>query len=706
MKQPVAWIDDVHMMTVLLGDLTHLANKVNLPVVFCKDKKIPVLIKEKKMINENIVQLFYDEALPLGEELYLIWEKFEIPIYAGAIVRTPWFEEHYTNNDVQLGATCSKDETTFTVWAPTSTSVKVIINEKSFPMNKKEKGIWTITIPGDWHGFSYEYEVNVNGKVNRVIDPYAKSSLANTKRGVIVDLSRTFQKIESRPFKGNLQNAIIYELSVRDATINNNSGVVNKGKFLGLTEKNTTTKNGFSTGLDYFSQLGITHIELLPINDFARVDEENQKKDYNWGYDPLLYQVPEGSYATCVKDPIKRINECKKMIHSFHKSGIGVIIDVVFNHVFIKETIEETNFEKLVPGYYFRYHDNGILANSTGCGNDFASERIMARKFILDTVNFWLNEYKVDGFRFDLMGVLDIETMKEVKNRCEQEDTPIMILGEGWDMPTALPAHKKATSFNSEPLKGIRFFNDYFRDTLKGNLFHTGERGYVNGYGHFFERIPALLSGSSILKYGHTVVSEPTQTINYVECHDNHTLWDRLAITNEYESEDVRKRMHQIATGITLLAQGVPFIHAGQEWFRTKSGVENSYNASDEINELNWKKREEENDNIEYVKSLIDLRKKYKHFRLQTKEEILWCLHILNTPAPIFGYTILGDDEDFVIFINPTSETHKLHLPSSSRWHIMISNQMDFYKDNREFNGEFMNIHPFELIVLMKSVIT
>src|SRR5690606_7856429 len=200
----------------------------------------------------------------------------------------------------------------------------------------------------------------------------------------------------------------------------------------------------------------------------------------NWGYDPLLYQVPEGSYATCVKDPIKRINECKKMIHSFHQSGIGVIIDVVFNHVFIKETIEETNFEKLVPGYYFRYHDNGILANSTGCGNDFASERIMARKFILDTVNFWLNEYKVDGFRFDLMGVLDIETMKEVKNRCEQEDTPIMILGEGWDMATALPAHKKATSFNSEPLKGIRFFNDYFRDTLKGNLFHTGERGYVN----------------------------------------------------------------------------------------------------------------------------------------------------------------------------------------------------------------------------------
>lgn len=703
-EQPIAWIDDIHMLTVNFDACALNVHEMNLPVVYWKDKDQSIPITGKQLVNDQTVHFFYEKELPLGETLFLQWKELEIPIYAGKIVRTPWFEKHYTAPDAQLGAICSKHSTTFTVWAPTATKVQVIINTTKYPMNRKEKGIWTITIPGDWHGYMYEFEVAVNGKVHQVIDPYAKSSLANTKSGVIVDFSRTFRKIENRPFKGNLQDAIIYELSVRDATINNDSGITNKGKFLGLTEKNTKTKNGYSTGLDYLIELGVTHVELLPINDFARVDELNPKMNYNWGYDPLLYQVPEGSYATCTNDPIKRIDECKRMIHAFHEVGIAIIIDVVFNHVFIKETIEETNFEKLVPGYYFRFHENGMLANSSGCGNDFASERIMARKFILDTVDFWLTEYKVDGFRFDLMGILDIDTMIEIRNRCLQEKTPIMLLGEGWDMPTPLSPEKKATMNNSHNLKGIRFFNDYFRDTLKGGLFNAFERGYANGYGTFFERLPALISGCCLEKFGNPVVSEPTQTVNYVECHDNHTLWDRLALTNNDEPAHIRKKMHQIATGITILAQGVPFIHGGQEWFRTKSGVENSYNAGDHINELNWLKREEELANIEYVKALIKLRKNYKHFRLQTKEDILWCLYILNTPPPIFGYILLGNEEDFVIYINPTNQKHQIHLPTSSRWQIMVSNQMEIYNE-RYFDGEFMEIHSFEFIVLLKPVI-
>ncbi|RLL41303.1 type I pullulanase [Oceanobacillus piezotolerans] len=702
MNTHIAWIDDIHELTVI-GDLVTLNHKQDNPVIYFKGQNRYYQAHVDEKINESTIKIRYHDELPIGEELALIWDDIKIPIYPGAIVRTQWFDEKYSNIDAVLGATCLPSSTIFSIWAPTATSIKLLIGEnKSHFLVKKDKGLWELTLEGDWHGYTYQYEAQINGETRIINDPYAKSLLANSKKAVVLNFAKTkqFNEPYHRPSVKNLQDAIIYELHVRDATIQAYAGVKNKGKFIGLTERETTTENGYSTALSYIKELGCTHVQLLPINDFGRVDELSKKPSYNWGYDPLYFQVPEGSYVTTPEDPIVRVNECKEMIQAFHQEGLSVILDVVYNHVFI---MEESPFEQLVPGYYFRYHLDGIPSNGTGVGNDIATERRMVRKFILDTIDLWLREYKVDGFRFDLMGAMDIETMSQIAERCRKEPIPIMLLGEGWELNTALASNQKATNRNSSQLREIHFFNDFFRDTLKGNLFYNEDTGFVNGNGKFIERLPHLVSGSSLEQYGIPIVSDVSQTINYVECHDNHTLWDRLMLTNPDDSEQTRKKMHQLATGITLLSQGVPFIHAGQEWFRTKQGVENSYISDDEINQLDWKKREEEAENIDFVRELIQLRKQYHVFRLASKESIQRRLHILDTKNPVFGFTLLGVEEDFSIYINPTKNSYSLHLPSPGIWQVAVSNDIAKRHTKPLILGEYTDINALELIVFVKN---
>lgn len=698
LENKVAWIDDIHEITVI-GDMESLFVNGQSPFIYIENKQSYIQTKAEK-INHSKARIRYHEELPIGENLFLLWNDIKIPIYPGAIVRTKWFDENYSNLDVELGAICHSASTTFSIWAPTATVVKVELDsDKKLPLKRQNRGVWTLTVDGDWHGCSYIYEVTLNGKTTLVNDPYAKAMLPNSEKGIIVDFTRTKSLKDStvsRPKRKSLQDAIIYELHVRDATVHENSGVRNKGKFVGLAEKNTTNSNRYSTALSYIKDLGVTHVQLLPINDFARVNELEPDTSYNWGYDPLFFQVPEGSYSLIPKDPIARINECKTMIESFHQEGISVILDVVYNHVFV---MEESPFEKIVPGYYFRYRPDGMISNGTGVGNDIASERQMVRKFILDTISFWLEEYQIDGFRFDLMGALDIETMRQIHDRCKKEPSPIMLLGEGWELDTALPSHLKATSKNSHELNGVGYFNDLFRDTIKGNLFSHHDTGFVNGNGRYVERLAHLVTGSVLEEYGIPFVSNMNQTINYVECHDNHTLWDRLLLTNPDASEMERKKMHQLATGLTLLSQGIPFIHAGQEWFRTKQGVENSYISSDEINQLDWDRRELEDNNVQFVKSLISLRKKYEVFHLSSKDEIRRRFHPLVTPAPIFGFTLLGDDVDFSIYVNPTNKKVPLQLPSSGKWVVTLSN---IQSSNKQVIGEFTSINPFELLVFKK----
>lgn len=704
MKNYVVWIDDVFVLTVKAQEITSFMKEENPPVVYwkAKNKYFPVIFYDA--IDSTTAHLTIAHELPMGEELSLLWGKLQMPIYPRAIVRTNWFEQRYTPADTKLGAIYKTTATTFSVWAPTATCIKLCLDNQIYWMNRENNGIWRKKIEGDWHASPYQYEVTVNGQTSHVNDPYSKALLVNSEKSVVVDLSKTHPNHFSdttNPSRQHLQDAIIYELHVRDATIHQESGIQHKGKFIGLTENDTATTNGYSTGISYIKELGCTHVQILPINDFARVDEKQPDKDYNWGYDPLYFQVPEGSYATAPENPLSRITECKKMIQAFHQADLSVILDVVYNHVFI---MEESPFEKLVPGYYFRYHADGNLSNGTGVGNDFATERKMGQKFILDTIDFWLTEYRVDGFRFDLMGAIDIETMKKIRNRCEQETTPIMLLGEGWDLPTALTSGMKATSSNSNRLENVRFFNDFFRDSVKGNLFDINDKGYINGEGRFIERLPHLLSGSVLPKFGFPFVSDVNQTINYVECHDNHTLWDKLQLTNAQNSVDERKKMHQLATGITLLSQGIPFIHAGQEWFRTKQGDENSYISGDNINQLDWKTREAEDTDIQFMKTLIAIRKKYAIFRLRSKQAIEERFKVLNTPAPIFGFTLLADNHDFAIYINPTNRNSQLHLPSSGKWQVLATNYSPPQTDLAEIDGEFTQIQPYELIVLKRAL--
>jgi pullulanase len=704
MKNFAAWIDDVFVLTVKAPKIAAIMRESNPPVIYwaAMDQYFPV--KLDHAIDSTTVRMTFEDELPMGEDLFLNWGKVRIPIYPRAIVQTDWFDQRYSCLDTELGAIYEETETDFSVWAPTATCVKLCLDQQIHALKRGKSGIWTSKISGNWHGFSYQYEVTVNGQTARVNDPYTKALLVNSEKSVVVDLSKTnpasFTK-NIKPKQQHLQDAIIYELHVRDATIQKAGRIHHKGKFLGLTETNTLTENGYSTGLSYIKELGCTHVQILPINDFARVNEQQPEKDYNWGYDPLYFQVPEGSYATDPENPVSRIKECKEMIHAFHQADISVILDVVYNHVFV---MEESAFEKLVPGYYFRYHTDGNLSNGTGVGNDFATEKIMAQKFILDTIDFWLTEYRVDGFRFDLMGAMDIETMRKIRDRCAGEATPIMLLGEGWDLPTALPAEMKATSSNSNQLENIRFFNDYFRDSVKGNLFDADDKGYINGDGRFIERLPHLVTGSVLGKFGSPFVSEINQTINYVECHDNHTLWDRLQLTNAQSSVAQRKKMHQLASGITLLSQGVPFLHAGQEWFRSKQGDENSYISGDHINQLDWKMREAEDKNIQFIKKLIAIRKKYRIFRLRSKQEIEERFQVIDTPASVFGFTLFGDNEDFAIYMNPTNKHWKLHLPSSGKWQVLATNHLPGQPKTEEIPGEFTRINPYELIVLKRPL--
>ncbi|QUW22985.1 type I pullulanase [Sporosarcina sp. Marseille-Q4063] len=704
MKNLAAWIDDVFVLTVKVPDAAAVMKETNPPIIHwaAMDKYFPV--KLDHAIDATIVRMTLVDELPMGEDLFLNWGKLRVPIYPRAIVRTDWFEKRYSCLETELGAVYEETATTFSVWAPTATCVTLFLGDQIYALKRGKNGIWSSKISGNWHEFPYQYEVTVNGQTTRVNDPYSKALLVNSEKSVVVDLSKTnpagFAE-HIRPEQQHLQDAIIYELHVRDATMQEAGGIYNKGKFLGLTEANTTTENGYSTGISYIKELGCTHVQILPINDFARVNEQQPEKDYNWGYDPLYFQVPEGSYSTAPENPISRIKESKEMIHAFHQAGISVILDVVYNHVFV---MEESAFEKLVPGYYFRYHADGNLSNGTGVGNDFATERKMAQKFILDTIDFWLSEYRVAGFRFDLMGAMDIETIQKIRDRCAVEVTPIMLLGEGWDLPTALPTEMKATSSNSNQLADIRFFNDYFRDSVKGNLFNADDKGYINGDGRFIERLPNLVSGSVLDKFGAPFVSEVNQTINYVECHDNHTLWDRLQLTNPQSSADMKKKMHQLATGITLLSQGVPFLHAGQEWFRSKQGDENSYISGDHINQLDWKMRESEDEHIQFIKKLIAIRRKYRIFRLRSKQDIQERFQVLDTPAPVFGFTLFGDNEDFAIYMNPTNKHWQLHLPSSGKWQVLATNHLPGQTKTDEIPGEFTRLNPYELIVLKRPL--
>ena len=575
--------------------------------------------------------------------------ELKTPLVLGKVTRTERFDQQFYDPTVKLGISYEKEQTTFTIWAPAATSVNVVLYKEGrhlYEMKQVPNGVWKITILGDLDQVRYRYLIAQNYSVREVIDPYGIASTENGTFSAVVDLAKTTQIIPKlRPKLKQATDAIIYEVSVRDFTIHKTALVSynHHGKYLGLAE------------LSYLKELGVTHIQLLPIFDFEGVDELNPEASYNWGYNPSQYNVPEGSYATDPTDPYNRIDELKTLINALHEQGLGVIMDVVYNHVYERKTHP---FDAIVPTYFYRYDGNGVATNGSGCGNDVASERRMVRKFIVDSVKFWLNEYGIDGFRFDLMGLHDIETMNEVRKACDAVDPTILLYGEGWNIPTELPEERRATLYNAHLLTRISHFNDTFRDVIKGSTFDHWKRGFALGNMDLMENAGHVLAGSSGRIVGERFkFFDPVQSINYVECHDNHTFWDRAKISNADESDEVLRKRQLLAISMVIFSQGIPFIHGGQEFFRTKNGVENSYRDSDEINAINWDYVKFYQSEIALVKGYLEIRKAHGAFRFPTSTLVKKHLKLTNHDESVVEYSLnnvedYGPYTDITVFFN------------------------------------------------------
>ena len=440
-------------------------------------------------------------------------------------------------------------------------------------------------------------------------------------------------------------------MHIRDASINANSGIQRKGKYLGLTETGTKTSDGLSTGLDHLKELGVTHIHLLPFFDYNSVDETTPgKPQYNWGYDPVNYNVPEGSYSSNAADGVTRIKELKTLVQQFHKNGLRIIMDVVYNHT---ASAEGSNFEQLVPGYYYRHKKDGSFSNATGCNNETASEMPMMRKFMLESVLYWVKEYHIDGFRFDLMGVHDIKTMNLIADELRKIKPDIILYGEGWTAgESPLPDSLRALKKNASKLHNIAVFSDDIRDGIKGSVFDINDRGFATGKAGMEESIKfgivaagehAQVDYKKVNYSKEPYTAAPSNVITYCECHDNNTLWDKIKLSCPAVPEADRKKMHQLALTIVLTSQGIPFLHAGTEFMRSKQGVENSYNSGDSINSIDWNLKKENLVFNDYIGSLIRIRKAHPAFRMTTATQVSKNIHFdEHAPVGTIAYTING----------------------------------------------------------------
>ena len=592
----------------------------------------------------------------------------------------------YTGDD--LGITYNKTATTFRVWAPLAARVVLVIYQHgdvaladpgvTYEMERSVQGTWVKTLSGDLHGVFYTYKVTNHGQEVEAPDPYAVAVGINGDRSAVVNLAATNPQgwVEEKrpPFSGQMTEAVIYELHIRDLSMHETSGIINKGKYLQFKETGRRGPGGVSTGIDHLKELGITHLHLLPTYDFASINEKTlEKQEFNWGYDPKNYNTPEGSYATDPYDPVVRIKEYKEMIQALHQNGIRVIFDAVYNHTFHNY---DSVFHRIVPGYYYRMTENGSFLDGTGCGNETASERRMMRKFMVDSIKYWVNEYHIDGFRFDLMGIHDLETMREIRKAVDRIDEGIIIYGEGWDMGH-LPHKQRAIQPHAHKMPGIGFFNDHFRDNLKGPWNNDREHGFIDGRLHMELEVMQGVAGS--IFYNSAVKdynAEPGQSLNYLANHDNQTLWDKLSAANPDLDDERKILQHKLGAAIVLTAQGVPYLQAGMDFLRTKRGEHNSYRSPDYINALDWGRKLENLEVFNYIRGLIALRRRHPAFRLTSAELIRKSILFLPAPRNTVVYLIKEAPQgerwrNILVIYNANPEQIELDIPEAS-WYMVL----------------------------------
>ena len=546
---------------------------------------------------------------------------------------------------------------------------------KTIDMTRGEKGVWSHKETGCGHGVYYTYSVTTSVGTQEAVDPYAKAAGLNGNRGMVVDLDQTNpDNWTDTNFDSGIKSysdAVIWEVHVRDFS-NKITSSNYKGKYLAFTERGLVNSKGVPVGIDYLVELGITHVHLLPVYDYATVDESKPDEQFNWGYDPKNYNVPEGSYSTDPYNGEVRIKEYKQMVQALHDAGIGVIMDVVYNHTYDANS----SFNKIVPYYYYRYTATGANSSASGCGNDTASERYMFGKFMVDSVSYWAEEYNLDGFRFDLMGLHDLYTMQKVESAVHTINPQAVIYGEGWTMGSTITNVPQANQTNiskitptNNAIGAIAVFNDAIRDGLKGSVFQTTSKGYISGLstGEVINKVKFGISGGSLQGIGWTVKN--AMVVNYMSAHDNHTLWDKLALSNPENTDAEKAKMNRLGATILMISKGMPFIHAGEEMLRTKDGDENSYKSSDAVNNIDWEALvpgSEQYTTMLYYKTIIEMRKNHDIFR-STSGAVVVSFETLANGAMVVNFKDNTSSKRAVVIINPTSQALSYNL--SGNWY-------------------------------------
>lgn len=635
-----------------------------------------------------------------------------------------------------LGCICYADRTEFRLWAPTASEIvlQLFLDArlpglvKTLPMQKTEHGVWICTAAENLHGTYYTYLITENGRTVETTDPYARACCANGVRSMAVDLNLTNPEgwaEDHGPALEHFTDAILYELHVRDLSSDPSSRIKAVGKFAGLTETGTKNQKGMPTGLDHILELGVTHVHLLPCFDYSSVDESLDTPSFNWGYDPANYNIPEGSYTSNADDGSIRIREFKELVHAFHCHGLGVIMDVVYNHT---SAAEDSNFNLTAPYYYYRMKEDGTFSDGSACGNETASERPMVRNFILDSLVYWAQEYHIDGFRFDLMGLHDMDTMRAVRRRLDEISPSLILYGEGWTGgPSVLPEKERTLKKSISQVPGIAVFNDNLRDALKGSVFNQKERGFATGEKNLCEEIRFSICGACChpqVNLAQAVSADsfwaasPAQCINYVSAHDNLTLWDKIAVSCGSASKKNRLRMNLLAAAVYIMSQGIPFLQAGEEFLRSKpseSGEgfnENSYNAPDTVNSLKWNELSKKHNRLayDYYCGLIAFREKHPALRMDSAKMLQ--NHLCFFRASFFGsipentvaYRLYGHPNkeplaEICVLFNPNKESLRFPIPDET-WNIYVQDQIASDTPIGSFTGNAVNVPAISCMVL------
>ncbi len=679
-----------------------------------KEGELPValkILKSSSMASVNLFELELPSNYEFGKDYSIHLSNFNNqPIDLSDVPSFKEFDELFNYDGADLGANYSKEETSFNLWAPLASRVMLRLETKKnefsyFHMNRTDKGVYRLTVKGDYLNMRYTYFVTNSGVTIESIDPYGKGSSTNTRSSAVVDIEaiKAMKNVKPTNVINNYVDATIYEVGIRDFTEQNNGStdIVNRGKYLGFIEEGRKTKGGHPAGLDYLVDLGITHVQLNPVIDFGSVDDTDMNKKYNWGYDPISMFNLEGYYSLHPEIAMERLIEFKTMVNKLHEKNIRVIIDVVYNHIY--EHVSSC-YEKIVPNYFFRRRNDGFIANASGCGDDVASERYMVSKMIKDSMQYFVEVFDIDGYRFDLMGLLDIDTLKGGYMRCRAIKDDIMMYGEGWNMGMELPYEKKGCTDNADKLPMFAFFNETVRDVIKGPTFRheITKKGYVNGDINYAFGLKHVIYGGALDVSYDARFKDANQSINYVECHDNNTIFDKLSYSNSDEDKESLLRRVKLANGIISTIFGVAFYHMGQEIGLSKKGNDNTYNVLD-INKMDWNLVDERYEMVKSFKDMIKLRKDFPLFHLHKREDLEDAVEIKEGQDGLFGIRCLKPElirnhHKLLIIYNPTNKaiTHDFDED-----HSIIFHESGLYFDNNLIVKHLV-VPPISMMVLLK----